>query len=94
MARPCYVGHVRGSTSLARPAKKVGLVRTRLQQTSERDCLVAPMASSVLPIIYGEASGREASGTPIFIIDTTWLRKEKWYAHENSNHCSPGLYVK
>jgi hypothetical protein len=31
---------------------------------------------------------------PIFIIDTTWLRKEKWYAHENSNHCSPGLYVK
>ena len=43
---------------------------------------------------YGGARGWEASGTPIFIIDTTWLRKEKWYAHENSNHCSPGLYVK
>ena len=43
---------------------------------------------------YGGARGREASGIPIFIIDTTWLRKEKWYAHENSNHCSQGLYVK
>ena len=93
MARPCYVGHVRGSASLARPAKKVGLVPTRLQQTSQRDRLVAPMASSVVPI-YGEARGSEASGTAIFIIDTTWLRKEKWYAHENPNHCSSGLYVK
>ncbi len=51
MARPCYVGHVRGSISLAHQAKKVGLVRTRVQQTSERDRLVAPMASSVVPIM-------------------------------------------
>ena len=90
MARPCYVGHVRGSTSLARPAKKIVLPPTRLQQTSQRDRLVSPMASSVVPIM----GGREASSTPIFIIDTPWLRKVKWYAHENSNHCSTGLYVK
>lgn len=58
MARPCYVGHVRGSTSLARPAKKVGLVPTRLQQTSQRDRLVAPMASSVVPIMGEPEAGR------------------------------------
>jgi nitrogen regulatory protein PII len=78
MARPCYVGHVRGSTSLARPAKKIVLVRTRLQQTSERDRLVAPMASSVLPIMGRPEAGRRPVPL-IFIIDTTWLRKEKWY---------------
>lgn len=89
-ARPCYVGHVRGSTSLTSPAKKIGLVPTRLWQISQRDHLVSPMASSVVPIM----GGREESSTPIFIIDTLWLGKVKWYAHENSNHCSPGLYVK
>ena len=93
MARPCYVGHVRGSTSLARPAKKIVLLPTRLQQTSQRDRLVAPMASSVVPIMGRPEAGRRPV-LLIFIIDTTWLRKEKWYAHENFNHCSPGLYVK
>ena len=58
-----------------------------------KDRLVAPMASSVLPIMGRPEAGRRPVPL-IFIIDTTWLRKEKWYAHENSNHCSPGLYVK
>ena len=63
MARPCYVGHVRGSTSLARPAKKIGLVPTRLQQISQRGSSGSSNGFIGGPY-YGEARGREASGTP------------------------------